>query len=168
MTLYLIKAIILGVSIVAFGFSDILNSLPKDVPPTDYIFVVDIDQQTNYLFYKQSLVDQFSVSTGSKTRYKGNREMKPGLWRLGQSIEKDLAPIYGARLIYLEKYHEDTKTFRKTNRAFHGTNEPHNIGNPTSMGCVYHFDEDIIDLYSYIPKHTLVIGVKNISSQNKE
>ena len=41
------------------------------------------------------------------------------------------------------------KQFRQTNKAFHGTNEPYNIGKPTSIGCVYHYDKDIIDLYTY-------------------
>jgi len=81
---------------------------------------------------------------------------------LGQRIDRNLAPIYGARLIYLDQYHPDRQAFVKTNKAFHGTNEPFNIGQPTSMGCVYHYDEDIIDLYAFIPDHTLVISVKNI------
>ncbi len=136
--------------------------LPKGVKPSDYMFVVDIKNQHNYLFYKNTLIDSFPVSTGSKTRYKGNRTLPQGIWRLGQRIDKNLAPIYGARLIYMEKYNEKTKQFRKTNRAFHGTNEPHNIGKPTSMGCVYHYDEDIIYLYSFIPNHTLVVSVESI------
>ena len=49
-----------------------------------------------------------------------------------------------------------------TTKAFHGTNEPFNIGKPTSMGCVYHYDEDIIDLYAFIPKNTLVITIKKV------
>ena len=73
-----------------------------------------------------------------------------------------LKPIYGARLIYLDKYNDQTKQFIRTNKAFHGTNEPENIGKPTSMGCVYHYDHDIIDIYSFIPENTLVISVKNI------
>ena len=68
---------------------------------------------------------------------------------------------------YLEKYNPRTNQFFKTNKAFHGTNEPENIGQPTSMGCVYHFDQDIIDLYEYIPKDTLVITKKMIGDSFK-
>jgi lipoprotein-anchoring transpeptidase ErfK/SrfK len=142
------------------------RQLPPELPPTKYLFVLDISNQKNYLYYKDTLIDSFSVSTGSKTRYKGNREMKEGVWRLGQRMDSNLAPIYGARLIYLEKYVPTKKKFVKTNLAFHGTNEPHNIGRPTSMGCVYHYDSDIIDLYTFIPQHTLVITVKNVQFYN--
>ena len=138
----------------------------SSISPTDYLFIVDINAQKNYLFYKNTLIDVFNVSTGSKTRYKGNRELPEAVWRLGNRIDKrrqpDLSAIYGARLIYLEKYSTTKKTFRQTVKAFHGTNEPHNIGKPTSMGCVYHYDDDIIALYEFIPKHTLVISVKNM------
>ena len=126
------------------------------------MFIVEIDTQKNYLFYNDTLIDVFDVSTGSKTRYRGNRELKEAVWRLGTRIDKNLKPIYGARLIYLEQYNQKTARFVKTNKAFHGTNEPENIGKPTSMGCVYHYDEDIIYLYSFIPKHSLVVSVKTI------
>ena len=145
-----------------FGFDHIFNRIPTELKRTDYMFIVEIETQKNYLFYNDTLLDIFDVSTGSKTRYKGNREMKEGIWRLGTRIGHGLKPIYGARLIYLEKYNQRTKQFVKTNKAFHGTNEPFNIGKPTSMGCVYHYDEDIIYLYSFIPEHSLVVSVKNI------
>lgn len=146
----------------ASAFDHVFARIPKELSHTDYMFIVEIDTQTNYLFYKNTLINTFKVSTGSKSRYKGNREMKEAVWRLGQRIGSGLKPIYGARLIYMEKYREDKKTFVKTNKAFHGTNEPFNIGKPTSMGCVYHFDETIIDLYSYIPNHSLIVTVKRI------
>ena len=74
------------------------------------MFIVEISTQKNYLFYKKTMIDVFTVSTGSKTRYKGNREMKEGIWRLGQRMDKGLADIYGARLIYLEKYSQKNET----------------------------------------------------------
>lgn len=157
-----INLFIIFYATVLFGFEHVFEKIPIELDRTDYMFIVEIDTQKNYLFYKDTLIDVFDVSTGSKTRYKGNREMKEAVWRLGSRTQENLQPIYGARLIYLEKYNLKKKQFIKTNKAFHGTNEPFNIGKPTSMGCVYHYDEDIIDLYSYIPKHSLVISVKNI------
>ena len=99
-----IKLIIILFSLQLMAFTHVFDRIPKELIHSDYIFIVEIDTQTNYLFYKGTLIDQFSVSTGSKTRYKGNREMKEGVWRLGLRMDKDLAAIYGARLIYLEKY----------------------------------------------------------------
>ena len=158
-----INIIIFCLSIGAYAFTHVFNRIPTELDHTDYMFIVEIDTQTNYLFYKKTLIDSFKVSTGSKNRYKGNREMKEAVWRLSTRIESGLAPIYGARLIYLEKYRPKKSLFVKTNKAFHGTNEPFNIGKPTSMGCVYHYDEDIIDLYSFIPDHSLVVSVRNIN-----
>ena len=157
-----IKLFVFLYATILFGFDHVFEKIPNELDRTDYMFIVEIDTQKNYLFYKDTLIDVFDVSTGSKTRYKGNREMKEAVWRLGARTSKNLQPIYGARLIYLEKYNGKKKRFIKTNKAFHGTNEPYNIGKPTSMGCVYHYDEDIIDLYAYIPEHSLVISVKNI------
>ena len=157
-----IIGIICSLNLIAHGFDHIFDRIPKELNHTDYMFIVAIDTQTNYLFYKNTLINTFKVSTGSKTRYKGNREMKEAVWRLGQRIENGLKPIYGARLIYMEKYRTDKKAFVKTNKAFHGTDEPYNIGQPTSMGCVYHYDEDIVDIYSFIPNHSLIVSVKRI------
>ena len=72
------------------------------------MFIVEISTQKNYLFYKKTMIDVFTVSTGSKqdTREPRNEE---GVWRLGQRMDKGLADIYGARLIY-EKYSQKTKT----------------------------------------------------------
>ena len=139
-----------------------MHDIPGTLLSSDYVFIVEISTQKNYLYYKNILIDQFDVSTGSKDRYVGDRTLPVGIWRLGKRIDKNLAPIYGARLIYLEKWDDESKSFKFTNRAFHGTNEPENIGQPTSMGCVYHFDHDIIYLYSFIPHDTLVISVQTI------
>ena len=61
--------------------------IPNEITPTDYIFIVNISSQKNYLYYKDTLIDEFNVSTGSKTRYKGNRELPEGIWKLTQRIE---------------------------------------------------------------------------------
>ena len=140
--------------------------IPDNIKQSEYIFIIDIKKQKNYLYFKDTLIDTFIISTGSKNRYKGNREMPEGLWRLTKKMNqkeinnvfKERAAIYGPRLISLEKYSEKKQAFVKTNRAFHGTNEPENIGSPTSMGCVYHYNEDIIYLYDFIPENTLVIS----------
>ena len=139
---------------------------PDKIKKSDYLFIIDIQNQKNYLYFKDTLIDSFDISTGSKNRYKGNREMPEGIWRLTEKIsDKEIkrrfenrAEIYGPRLISLEKFNDTKNNFIKTNRAFHGTNEPQNIGKPTSMGCVYHYNSDIKFLYSFIPKNTLVIS----------
>ncbi|MBL6723090.1 MAG: L,D-transpeptidase [Candidatus Margulisbacteria bacterium] len=162
-----ISLILTGIAYASLTLDEIFKDIPSTISTSDYVFVVDVHSQKNFLFYKNTLIDHFMVSTGSKHRYKGNREMREGVWRLSSRMNENLAPIYGARLIYLEKYNKEKQKFVRTNRAFHGTNEPENIGQPTSMGCVYHFDQDIIDLYEYIPKDTLVITKKMIGDSFK-
>ena len=167
MKLFGIKFIVL-LFIIYVPFQTFGNNLPNNISESDYLFVININEQKNYLYYKNTLIDTFNISTGSKDRYKGNREMSEGLWRLTKKMNqkeiiktfKERSDIYGPRLISLEKYNPSNKTFMKTNKAFHGTNEPENIGKPTSMGCVYHYNSDIEYIYSFIPINTLVISTR--------
>ena len=122
-------------SFILFNLIAIGDILPEKIKKSDYLFIIDIKSQKNYLYFKDTLIDSFDISTGSKNRYKGNREMPEGIWRLTEKItEKEIkrrfknnANIYGPRLISLEKFNENNMSFIKTNRAFHGTNEPENI-----------------------------------------
>ena len=91
---------------------------PEKIKKSDYLFIIDIQNQKNYLYFKDTLIDTFDISTGSKNRYKGNREMPEGIWRLTEKIAdkeikrrfKNRAEIYGPRLISLEKFN-DNKPF---------------------------------------------------------
>ncbi|MFC1771142.1 L,D-transpeptidase [Candidatus Margulisiibacteriota bacterium] len=141
-------------------YKSCLEKIPPELEITDFISIVDISDQKNYLFYKNKILLITSVSTGSKDRYKGDRTMFEAVWRLGEKVEKDLIPLYGPRLIYLEKYLPGSQSFIKTKKAFHGTKEPFNLGNPTSMGCVYHHNDVIKKLYNILPGNTLVITKK--------
>ena len=173
-TFHYFKKVIIGLflinTVTINGNIEISNIIPSKINISDYIFIIDINKQKNYLYYKNTLIDTFNISTGSKDRYSGNRELSEGLWRLNGKLDqaeinkifKDNADIYGPRLIYLEKYNIKKQMFVKTNKAFHGTNEPENIGKPTSMGCVYHLNQDIKNIYSYIPNNTIVISLKSI------
>jgi hypothetical protein len=140
-------------------YEEWIKRIPNELDMTDFICVVVISEQKNYVFYKGKIIYVTTVSTGSKTRYKGDRTMSQGVWRLGDRVEKDLIPLYGARLIYMEKYISRLKKFVKTKKAFHGTEEPNNLGRPTSMGCVYHHNNVIKKLYRLLPDKTLVITV---------
>jgi lipoprotein-anchoring transpeptidase ErfK/SrfK len=57
----------------------------------------------------------------------------------------------GARALYLFKGGKDT-LFR-----IHGTTEPDSIGKAVSSGCIRMVNQDIIDLYSRIPKGSKVV-----------
>ena len=59
-----IKLIIILFSLKLMAFTHVFDRIPKELIHSDYIFIVEIDTQTNYLFYKGTLIDQFSVSTG--------------------------------------------------------------------------------------------------------
>ena len=136
-----------------------ISTIPKEIPHTQFISVVVISEQLHYLFKNHKLHSIYAISTGSKTRYKGDRRMPQGTWRLGKRLEDNLDAIYGAKLIFMEKYLPKSKTFVQTRKAFHGTNEPEIIGSPQSMGCVYHYDSDIIKLYDILPHHSLIVTI---------
>jgi hypothetical protein len=136
-----------------------LTQIPRELNLTEYLCVVVLSEQCDYVFQKGELKAKYIVSTGSRDRFKQDRTIREGIWRLGERIKDNLPELYGPRLIYLEAYNPLRKNFVKTVKAFHGTNEPQNLGKPTSMGCVYHSNRDIIELYDLVPDKTLVLTV---------
>ena len=65
---------LIGLSCSAYSFESIFNKLPNELNPTDYMFIVEISTQKNYLFYKKTMIDVFTVSTGSKQDTKGTEK----------------------------------------------------------------------------------------------
>lgn len=137
-----------------------LSKVPAELDTTSYLSVVVISEQKDYIFRDNKLIGIYPVSTGSKDRYESDRTLRQGVWRMARRVSQDLEPLYGPRLIYLQYYNPYKKQFIDTLKAFHGTDEPHNLGRPTSMGCVYHHNNDIIELYEILPDKTLVITVE--------
>ncbi len=160
----IVIGVLLGVSFSAwypqFRYSRWFNLIPQELEHTDYICVVVLSEQKNYIFHDKKLVAKYIVSTGSKDRYDSDRTLRQGVWRLGRRMEEGLAPLYGPRLIYLEYYNQIRKEFVQTQKAFHGTDEPYNLGKATSMGCVYHHNDVIVELYDMLPTGSLVITVE--------
>jgi hypothetical protein len=137
-----------------------LSRVPWKLNITEYLCVVVISEQCNYIFQHGRLLGKYLISTGSHDRWGDDRSMKEGVWRLGKKFEKELPQMYGPRLIYLEAYNPAYDKFFETEKAFHGTDEPQNLGKPTSQGCIYHSNEDIIKLYDLLPDKTLVLTVE--------
>lgn len=137
-----------------------LSQIPAELDPTSYLSVVVLSEQKDYIFRDNELIGTYPVSTGSKDRYESDRTLRQGVWRMARRVSQNLEPLYGPRLIYLQYYNPYKKKFVDTRKAFHGTDEPQNLGKPTSMGCVYHHNDDIIKLYDMLPDKTLVITVQ--------
>lgn len=135
-----------------------ITLIPKDVEETEWIIVVDRSEQKDYIFQNHALIKNYTVSTGSATRYEYDATLPLGIWQIGTKYPYSLGEIYGPRLMYIEWWNGET--FVHTNQALHGTNEPENLGQATSMGCVYHSNEDITELYDLIPEGTIVITVE--------
>jgi lipoprotein-anchoring transpeptidase ErfK/SrfK len=57
----------------------------------------------------------------------------------------------GARALYLFKDGKDT-LYR-----IHGTNEPQSIGKAVSSGCIRMLNQDVMDLYSRVPRGSKVV-----------
>lgn len=72
-----------------------------------------------------------------------------GKWANGMEGGQD-NPL-GARALYLFQGGKDT-LYR-----IHGTNEPWSIGKSMSSGCIRMMNQDVIDLYSRVPKGTKVV-----------
>ena len=74
----------------------------------------------------------------------------PQLEKYRHGMEPGLNNPLGARALYLFENGRDT-LYR-----LHGTNEPWSIGRAMSSGCIRLFNQDIIDLYSRVPRGTTV------------
>lgn len=135
-----------------------LEKIPGELEETEWLIVVDRSEQKDYFFHNRKFFKSYIVSTGSATRYSYDATLPIAVWRIGQKIPYSMGEIYGPKLMYLEIWRGSY--FEKTNKALHGTNEPENLGQATSLGCIYHSNEDIIEIYDLIPEGTLVITVE--------
>lgn len=148
---------------------------------SDYLVVVDISEQREYIYEKGgTFVDMYKVATGADSVYvpastdsgsdvaeleegqdQGayqDRSMGPSIWRVVSRVESGLAPLYGARLMMLDRLYKGS--WIKTNVALHGTDTPEILGTPESLGCVYHSNVDIIALYDLIAIGTYVVAIE--------
>jgi len=141
-------------------YSRWVQLIPDELQQTPYVSVIELSKNRNDIFYNGHYLFSVPVSTGSRRRYRSDRTMREAVWRLGRRVSSNLQSIYGPRLIYLDQYNPIKHKFIHTAKAFHGTNEPNNLGKATSMGCVYHHNDVIIPLYDMLPDKTLVITVK--------
>lgn len=137
------------------------KKIPATVLRSEYLSVVVLAEQQNYIFKRGKFFKKYLVATGARDRYEGDRTLREGLWRLNGRLDRGLVPLYGPRLIKLELYLPAENFFTETLKAFHGTDEPEILGQPLSLGCVYHHNQDIIELYDLLPDNTLVIVTKN-------
>ncbi len=135
---------------------DYLTSFLGNVERSNYVVVVDISEQKEYVFDKLgSLISSYRVSTGQGGT---DREMTKSLWRVASKIGYEVAPLYGSRMMMLDRY--VSGVWIETNVALHGTNEPDRIGTPFSLGCVYHNNADIIALFDILEIGTYVVAIE--------
>lgn len=140
---------------------------------TDYLVVVDISEQKEYLFTNEGeFVDMYRIATGATSVYAGtevnadgvsvpvyeNRAMGVSVWRVSVKRDYNLEPLYGPRLMWLEK--RVGNGWMETEVALHGTNTPEILGTPSSLGCIYHENADIIELYELLDVGTLVVAIE--------
>lgn len=150
---------------------------------SDYLVIVDISEQREYVYTNDgSLYGVYIVSTGSSSvpvtmentdveaennegaEQEGSsisfedRSWSKGVWRVRWKYDGDLSAIYGDRLLMLDRYNNGG--WYSTNVALHGTNEPEKLGTPFSLGCVYHKNADIIQLYEILSVGDLVVALE--------
>ena len=144
----------------------------------DYLIVVDVSEQKEYVYTGEgSFIDVYKISTGTNSVFVGNHEeseedsgeeeekseyedrtMGPSVWRVVSKRESGMAPLYGARLMMLDRFVGGN--WIRTEVALHGTNTPEILGTPESLGCVYHDNVDIIALYDLIAIGTYVVAIE--------
>jgi len=157
-------------------FDEALDML-ESVDLTGSVVVVDISEQKEYIFIEDgTFVDVYKVSTGSadmmpvegelecddededcEMEYV-SREMGSSVWRVRNKLEGPFSSFYGARVMMLDRWMG--YSWVGTSVALHGTNRPDLLGTPWSLGCVYHENADIIELYDLLEVGDLVIAIE--------
>lgn len=126
--------------------------------PTKMLIIVDISDQVDYVFEDGELVAAYFIATGSKNRFDGDRSMTEAIWKIASKKSGGMAPLYGPRLMLLSKW--SSGQWVASNIALHGTNEPEILGTPQSMGCIYHSNSDIKELYPLMSVGDIVVTIK--------
>jgi hypothetical protein len=154
----------------------------------DYLVVVDISEQKEYIFDKEGELEKiYRVSTGSdsvKVEVCGDEEveeslgvdeesdlgneechnewvdrrMNPSVWKIRSKRSGDFGPTYGSRIMMMNK--RVGNGWMLTQVALHGNRQENTIGIPVSLGCVYHKDADIIELYEMLEVGDYVVAIE--------
>jgi hypothetical protein len=144
---------------------------------SENLVVVDISEQKEYLFNKDGkLLSIYKVSTGSSDPVRtevcvendegeeecedewDDRQMTPSVWKIRNKLSGEFAPLYGPRIMMLDK--RVGETWMTTQVALHGTNQPDMLGVPSSLGCIYHKNVDIIELFEILEVGDYVVAVE--------
>lgn len=132
-----------------------------------------VDPYARFLYYitAPGEAERYGIAVGRDGKtFSGDatieRKQQYPSWTPTQSMIKDDPDLYGplkdglpggldnplgARALYLYRGGKDTYY------RIHGTMDPSSIGRATSAGCIRLFNQDIIDLFSKVPKGTPVI-----------
>ncbi|MEA3357042.1 MAG: L,D-transpeptidase [Patescibacteria group bacterium] len=174
--------------LVSLNYSSLFHSayemLHEQGDLSDYIIVIDVSEQREYVFDNEgSLYKRYKISTGSsmvlveeddeestneestseeseeesELEYE-DRSMGVSVWKVRYKTEHDASSYYGPRIMMLDRYIDGH--WVQTDVALHGTNRPDLLGTPWSLGCVYHNNADIIDLYDLIDIGTFVVAIE--------
>ncbi len=156
------------------GIASIQEKLGESYELTDYVVVIDVSEQREYVFNEfGELYGRYIVSTGAESvtvkceegeedcedgEKNTNRTMTESIWRIRSKTKYDPNSYYGPRIIMLEKYQGGV--WVATYVGLHGTSQPEMLGFPESLGCVYHNNADIIALYEVLEIGDLVVAIE--------
>jgi L,D-transpeptidase ErfK/SrfK len=117
-------------------------SNPADKPPKNVGILVDLEKLTLTVMEGDLPFKQYPVAAG-----KPSTPSPIGEWKI-ISKEFDWGGAFGARWMGLN--------VPWGNYGLHGTNRPWSIGSPVSAGCIRMFNEDIIQVFEWVPVGTSV------------
>lgn len=162
---------------------ELLNTQLPNMQLSKYLVVVDISEQKEYIYDNSgNLLYRYKISTGSdivraqqcensQEEVDGeiidreqcsldniSREMKPSVWKLSNKISGNLDPLYGPRIMMLDK--RVGGNWVVTQVGLHGTNQPELLGSPESLGCIYHENADIIELFEILEVGDYVVAIE--------
>lgn len=119
-----------------------------------WLIAVDLSQQTLFVYRGRELRGTYPISTG-----KGPDETPRGVWVISEKIT-DPGPgtQFGTRWMRLDRFDPLTGDSQRTDYGIHGTDEEDQIGTPVSAGCVRMFNQQIEEVFRWVPLGTLVMS----------
>ncbi len=152
-----------------------------DLELSQHLVVVDISEQKEYIFNKDGdILHIYRISTGRSDLFPvevcdevendegeeeevceqelESRQMGPSVWKVASKAKGEFAPTYGPRIMMLHK--RVNGNWVRTQVALHGTDQPNLLGMPTSLGCIYHENVDIIELFEILEVGDYVVAIE--------
>ncbi|RJQ54118.1 MAG: murein L,D-transpeptidase [Actinobacteria bacterium] len=118
------------------------------------LVLVDKSERHLYFIKNYKLIAYYPCAIGKPSTPTPER-----VWRIDSKEYPHPSSVYGPRKmrLFMRMWTPRGYTYRYTNYAIHGTNNPRSIGTMASHGCIRMYNWQILKLFPLVPLHTYVV-----------